>query len=97
MMSTAQDKSAMRINVDTVIEVTRQVGVLRRRRLDIAEKWMVDGVIEPPLDEAAVALELWFGQAQFRRRLSAWRPRPQGNIDCSETARRQHWGWSFGA
>tara|TARA_E500000331_G_scaffold350426_1_gene395286 strand:+ start:164 stop:394 length:231 start_codon:yes stop_codon:yes gene_type:complete len=69
VMSTAQDKSAMRINEDTVIEVTRQEGVLRKRRLDIAEKWMVDGIIEPPLDEAVIALGLWFDQAQLRRRL----------------------------
>ena len=65
-MSTAQDKSAMRINEDTVIEVSRQAGAFRRRRLDITEKWMVDGVIEPPLHEAAVSLGLWFDQAQLR-------------------------------
>jgi len=45
VMITAQDKSAMRINEDTVIEVSRQAGVFRRRRLDITEKWMVDGII----------------------------------------------------
>ena len=58
---------------DTVIEETRQAGVFRRRRLDITEKWMVDGVIEPGLHEAAVSFGLWFDQAQFRERYSSLR------------------------
>ena len=73
MTAGAQHKSTMRINENTVVEGTRQAGVFRRRRLDITEKWMVDGVIEPGLHEAAVSFGLWFDQAQLRDRYSSLR------------------------
>jgi len=66
MTAAAQHKSTMRINEDIVIEETRQAGMFRRRHLDITEKWMVDGVIEPVLHKAAVSFGLWFDQAQLR-------------------------------
>tara|TARA_Y100001934_G_C12081951_1_gene645159 strand:- start:125 stop:301 length:177 start_codon:yes stop_codon:yes gene_type:complete len=58
----------MRIQKDTVIEETSRAGVYRRRRLDLTERWLVDGVIEPELHDAAVMFGLWFDRAHLRDR-----------------------------
>ena len=63
----------MRIQKDTVIEETSRAGVYRRRRLDLTERWLVDGVIEPELHDAAVMFGLWFDRAHLRDRYSSLR------------------------
>ena len=63
----------MRIHKDTVIEETVRKGVYRRRRLDLTERWLVDGIIEPELRDAAVMFGLWFDRAHLRDRYSSLR------------------------
>ena len=67
MTATAQHKSTVRINEDTVDVSGGRVPQTTPRQ------WMVDGVIEPALHEAAVSFGLWFDQAQFRERYSSLR------------------------
>ena len=61
----------MRIQKDTVIEETSRAGVYRRRRFDLTERWLVDGVIEPEMHDVAVMFGLWFDRAHLRDRYSS--------------------------
>ncbi len=59
---------------DVRIEETIQAGKYRKRRLDIAEKWLEKGVITPEQHAAAVNFALTFEEAQMREHytLSHW-------------------------
>ena len=68
VISTAQDKSAIRINEDTVIEETRQAGVFRRRRIGLVERWADEGIVTEKELAAAEAFQAIFDRAQLRER-----------------------------
>ena len=68
IMSTAQDKSAIRINEDTVIEETPQAGVFRRRRIGLVERWADEGIVTDKELAAAEAFQAIFDRAQLRER-----------------------------
>ena len=68
VMSTAQNKSAIRINEDTVIEETPQAGVFRRRRIGLVERWADEGIVTEKELAAAEAFQAIFDRAQLRER-----------------------------
>ena len=68
VMSTAQNKSAIRINEDTVIEETPQAGVFRRRRIGLVEQWADEGIVTDKELAAAEAFQAIFDRAQLRER-----------------------------
>jgi hypothetical protein len=61
----------MRIDENTVIEETARAGVYRRRRLDLTERWLVDGVVTSGQHNAAVVFATYFDKANMRDRFSS--------------------------